>query len=141
VVACVVVGVLLVFMWIAIGLEHGPAPEDVAVAYERAWNELDFGLLYDLSGIELRDGMRREQFVAAKRAAYESAQSPRRWVADVQVESSMTGNETALVVTKVAVEGGEVRNNLGLERRSTGWVVVSYALRPDAGAGADAAAS
>ena len=57
--------VLLVVMWVAFAKEPGPGPADVAIAYEGAWDQLDFRLLYDLSGDELRDGLRREQFVAA----------------------------------------------------------------------------
>ena len=37
--------VLLVLMWVAIANEPGPGPADVAIGYERAWDELDFGLL------------------------------------------------------------------------------------------------
>ena len=60
-------------MWFAIAREPGPGPADVAIGYERAWDELNFGLLWDLSGAELRDGMRRDQFIAAKRPAYANA--------------------------------------------------------------------
>src|SRR5262249_9158408 len=55
---------LLVFMWVSIGREPGPSAADVAVAYERAWDDLDFSLVYDLSGPEMRDGMHRDRFVA-----------------------------------------------------------------------------
>jgi hypothetical protein len=41
------------------------------------------------------------------------------------------GHQTALVVTRVAAEGGLVHNNVMLEKRSNGWVVVGYTLRPD----------
>ena len=58
---------LLIVMWIAFGLEPGPGPADVAIAYENAWDKLDFDLLFDLSGDEMRDGMRRAEFIAAKR--------------------------------------------------------------------------
>src|SRR5437763_5918519 len=50
IVVMVVVFGLLVFMWVSVAREPGPAPADVALAYERAWDELDFDLLYDLSG-------------------------------------------------------------------------------------------
>jgi hypothetical protein len=122
---------LLVFMWVAVGREPGPSPADVALAYEHAWDELDFDLLYDLSGDEMRDGMRRERFVAAKRAAYAKASAPARLGADVSVETAITGHQTALVVTRVAAGGDPVRNNVMLERRANGWVVVGYSLRPD----------
>ena len=102
---------------------------------EHAWDHLDFDLLFDLSGDELRDGMRRDRFVAAKRNAYENADGPERLGADVRVETSIAGNQTALVVTEVAAQGSSVRNNVMLEKRANGWVVVGYSLRPDSGDG------
>jgi hypothetical protein len=132
VIAMGIVGLLLFFMWIAVGREPGPGPSDVAIAYERAWDDLDFDLLYDLSAAQLRDGLRRDQFVAAKRAAYASTRGRRRIGAQINVETSVTGHQTALVVTKVTADGGEVLNNVMLDHTSNGWVVVNYALRTDA---------
>ncbi len=131
VIALVIVALLLLFMWIAVGREPGPGPSDVAIAYERAWDELDFDLLYDLSGAELRDGLRRDQFVAAKRSAYSGAGKGARIGARVTVETSVAGNQTALVVTRVEVDGGSVRNNVMLDHTANGWVVVSYSLRAE----------
>ena len=131
VIAMAIVGLLLFFMWISIGREPGPGPSDVAIAYERAWDDLDFTLLYDLSGAELRDGLRRDQFVAAKRAAYANAGPRRRIGARINVETSVAGNQTALVVTKVTADGGAVLNNVMLDHTSNGWVVVKYSLRID----------
>jgi len=130
VVALVIVGLLLLFMWISVGREPGPGPSDVAIAYERAWDELDFGLLYDLSGAELRDGLRRDQFIAAKRAAYANAGKEARIGAQITVETSIAGHQTALVVTRV-VAGGTVRNNVMPDHTANGWVVIGYSLRPD----------
>ena len=88
-------------MWISVAREPGPGPSDVAIGYERAWDELNFGLLWDLSGAELRDGLRRDQFIAAKRAAYADAASARRIGADAStVETFVEGHQTALVVTQ-----------------------------------------
>jgi hypothetical protein len=81
----VVIFALLVFMWVSIGREPGPGPADVAIAYEHAWDHLDFDLLFDLSGDELRDGMRRDRFVAAKRHAYENANARARLGAEVRL--------------------------------------------------------
>lgn len=122
---------LLVFMWISIGREPGPSAADVAVAYERAWDDLDFSLVYDLSGPEMRDGMHRDRFVATKRAAYQKAGARTRLGAKITVETSVAGNQTALIVTRVDHDDGAVRNNVMLEKRSNGWVVVGYSLRPD----------
>jgi hypothetical protein len=120
---------LLVFMWVAIAREPGPTAPDVAIAYERAWDSLDFSLLFDLSGEELRDGLRREDFITAKRAAY--AGKNERLDANVAVDTSVVGHQTALVVTRVEAAGGSVRNNVMLEHTSNGWKVVAYSLRPD----------
>ena len=132
VIALGVVFLLLLFMWISIGREPGPPPSDVAIAYERAWSELDFSLLYDLSGAELRDGLRRDQFIAAKRAAYAAPHAGARIGAKVSVETAVTGHQTALVVTCVTADGGSVSNNVMLEHTANGWVVIGYSLRPDA---------
>ena len=128
VIAVVLVFVLLGILWTALAKESGPAPADVALAYETAWDRLDFDLLYDLSGDELRDGLRRDQFVAAKRAAY-AKHDPGYLGADVEVEGAVATGQTALVVTRVTTGGGSVRNNVLLERRAPGWTVVKYSLR------------
>ena len=59
-------GVALVVL---VSADPGPSPVDVALAYEQAWDHLDFEGLWSLSGDELRDGLRRPEFVAAKNAA------------------------------------------------------------------------
>jgi hypothetical protein len=138
VIAVVIVFLLMVAVWIGVAIEKGPAPADVAIAYEHAWDELDFSLLFDLSGNELRDGMRKEQFVTAKRAAHARADDTERLAARVEVETSVVGHETALVVTRVSTDDGSVRNNVVLERRANGWVVVGYSLRPNSSSGAAA---
>jgi hypothetical protein len=125
-----IVGVLLLFLFVALARDQGPAAADVAIAYEKAWDHLDFSMLYDLSGSELRDGMRREPFIAAKRAAYGNHDRSRMG-AQIEVDTAVTGRETALVVTRVEHGGTSVRNNVLLERRSGTWVVVGYNLRPE----------
>ncbi len=131
VVALAILGLLLLFMWISIGREPGPGPSDVAIAYERAWDELDFDLLYDLSASELRDGLRRDQFIAAKKAAYANSGKSSRIGARITVETAVSGHQAALVVTKVEADGGSVRNNVMLDHTANGWVVIGYSLRPD----------
>jgi hypothetical protein len=131
IIAMAVLLVLLFFMWVSIGREPGPAPVDVAIAYERAWDELDFNLLYDLSGPGLRDGLRRDQFIAAKRAAYARPEARKRIGAEITVETSVAGHQTALVVTRVVAGGSPVRNNVMLEHTANGWLVIGYSLRAD----------
>jgi hypothetical protein len=129
VIAIGVIVALIGFLLYAIAHEPGPHAPDVAIGYEHAWDELNFGLLWDLSGPELRDGMRRDQFIAAKRAAY--ANEPRGRVAErIEVDTFVEGNQSALVVTCVTAQGSSVRNDVLLERRANGWTVVGYSLRP-----------
>ena len=120
---------LCIFLFIAIGTENGPDPADVAVAYELAWDRLDFDTLYDLSGTELRDGAKRPGFIETKRSAYQGV-TRERLAARVEVENVVTAPDTALVVTNVSTGGGAVRNNVLMERRAGRWYVVGYSLRP-----------
>jgi hypothetical protein len=125
-----IVFVLVIFMFWAIAHEEPPGPADVAVAYESAWDHLDFSMLFDLSGAELRDGMRRDAFVAAKHEAY-GDHSHKKLAAHIDVDTEIKGKETALVVTRVSTDEGSVRNNVLLEHRGGAWAVVGYTLRPE----------
>lgn len=127
-VAIVVVAILIGVLFIALGRDPGPAPADVAIAYERAWDRLDFLVLYDLSGEELRDGLGRDEFVAAKRSAY-GASSSRRVSESIAVASAVRADDTALVITELAAADGRVHNDVVLERRSGRWAVIGYSLR------------
>jgi hypothetical protein len=130
VIALAIVGVLLMFLFFAFVHESPPSPADVAIGYERAWDLLDFSMLFDLSGAELRDGMRRDAFIAAKRKAYGEHEHTQLG-AQIEVDTAVTGHDTSLVVTRVSTPEGSVRNNVLLERRGGSWVVVGYNLRPD----------
>jgi len=120
---------LLGFLLFAIAHEKGPSAPDVAIGYERAWDELNFGLLWDLSGPELREGLRRDQFIAAKRQAYAN-EAHGRVAERIEIDTFVEGSASALVVTRVTGEGASVRNDVLLERRANGWTVVGYSLRP-----------
>jgi hypothetical protein len=124
-----VIVALLGFLLFAIAHEKGPSAPDVAIGYERAWDELNFGLIWDLSGPELREGLRRDQFIAAKRQAYAN-EAHGRVAERIEVDTFVEGSASALVVTRVTGEGASVRNDVLLERRANGWTVVGYSLRP-----------
>jgi len=126
--------VLIVALVIAVARDPGPPPDDVAVAYEQAWDGLDFDALWSLSGDELRDGMGRKPFVEAKRAAYAGKPDLGGLATSVAVERFESGHQVAVVRTKVSVRnGGAAHNELQLEQRAGRWVVVSYRLlRSDA---------
>ena len=125
-----VIVALLGYLFYAIAHERGPSAADVAIGYERAWDELNFGLLWDLSGEELRDGLHRQQFIEAKRLAYANAEPRGRLADTIVVDTFVEGNQSALVVTCVTAEGISVRNDVLMERRANGWTVVGYSLRP-----------
>ena len=127
-IALALLGVIIAFLLVAIGIEDGPRPADVALAYEMAWDRLDFDTLFDLSGPELRDGAKRPGFVAAKQAAYAGV-TRTRLAAHIAVEHVTEAPDTALVVTNVATADSEVHNNVLMERRSGRWYVVGYSLR------------
>jgi hypothetical protein len=138
-VALVVVGVVIVGLCVAlvavVTVDPGPSPVDVALAYEQAWDNLDFESLWSLSGDELRDGLSRPEFVAAKRAAYER-QAGLRGLADRVVADAVSeGRGFALVHTRVELrDGGSAADALQLTKRGGRWLVVAYELEPD-GAG------
>ena len=69
---------LCVVLVVAVIRDPGPRPDEVALAYELAWDHLDFESLWTLSGTELHDGLDRTAFIAAKRAAYPSRSRARR---------------------------------------------------------------
>jgi hypothetical protein len=118
---------------VAIAYDNGPAPGEVAVSYELAWDRLDFEALWTLSAAELRDGLDHRGFVAAKRSAYEQQRALRGLVEDVVIDdvSVTSGREAALVTTRVGLhDGNVVRNVVQLARRNARWQVVAYTLAP-----------
>jgi hypothetical protein len=61
---------LVVALVVAVAIERGPTPGDVALAYELEWDRLDFTSLWTLSSPGLRDGRSRSDFVHDKEGAY-----------------------------------------------------------------------
>jgi len=126
-----VILVLALAVVVAIARDRGPAPGDVAVAYELAWDRLDFESLFTLSGGELRDGLDRHAFVAAKRTAYEQQHSLGGLVDRVGVDQVASVDDAAVVITRVALRDGTVaQNRVELARRTGRWQVVAYRLEP-----------
>ncbi len=131
----VVVGVVILALAlavvVAIARDRGPGPGDVAVAYELAWDRLDFESLFTLSGAELRDGLDRRGFVAAKRTAYEQQASLGGLVERVGVEQVASVEDAGVVITRVELRDGTVvHNRVELARRAARWQVVAYRLEP-----------
>jgi hypothetical protein len=131
IVAVVVVALCLALV-IAVARDPGPPAGEVALAYELAWDRLDFDTLWTLSGEELRDGRSKRDFVASKQAAYRQAPDLGGLALHVSVEDVVSGSDVAEARTRVELRGGGVvRNELRLAHRDGKWQVVAYELEPD----------
>jgi hypothetical protein len=131
-VVIVLVVVLCIALVVFVAKDRGPAPVDVAVSYEMAWDRLDFEVLWSLSATELRDGLDRHDFVDRKRAAYANQPALRELGACVTVEDHAQRGDVATVTTHVELrDGSAVRNRVVLVRRTGRWQVVAYQLAPD----------
>ena len=122
--------VLCLALVIALARDPGPPPGDVALAYEFAWDRLDFETLWTLSGKELRDERSKPEFVAAKQAAYDRAPGLAGLAEHVSLEEIVGGADVAVARTSVELTDGSIaRNELHLARRDGKWQVVAYELR------------
>ncbi len=130
---------LLVFsigmtMWliVAVAKAGAPSPADTAVAYEHAWDRLDFATLWNLSGPNLRDGRTRDQFVRDKLAAYEGeVPRPAGLVRSVQPEQVDVNGPVARVLARLDLHSGEtVVDEMLLERIGPAWHVTAYHISP-----------
>lgn len=120
---------LIIALVVIVAMEPGPPPQDVAIAYEEAWDRLDFEALWNLSGDELRDGLGRREFVAAKRAAYAGHAALGNLAGDVVVEQAQVGEAIASIETRLVLrDGSTARNDLELTKRAGKWMVVGYRL-------------
>ena len=129
------VGLLCVALVILVAVNAGPSAAEVALAYEHAWDRLDFEALWALSGAELRDGLDRAPFIAAKRTAYERQEGLRGIAESVAVDAVSEGRGFAVVHTRVELrDGGSAVDALQLAKRAGRWLVVAYELEPN-GAG------
>jgi hypothetical protein len=113
-----------------LGRSEGPGPADTAVAYERAWDRLDFGTLWQLSSPSLRDGRSRDQFVRDKQAAYgQEGGGLAELVRSVRPERVEKRGPVARVFTRLELRDGQsVVDEMLLERNGTSWQVTAYRL-------------
>jgi hypothetical protein len=127
----IVVLALLLSVIVVIAKDRGPSPGEVAVAYELAWDRLDFESLYTLSGAELRDGLDRRDFIRAKRSAYEQQHQLGGLAERVGVDQIANNRDAAVAITAVELHGHDVvHNRVEMARRNGRWQVVAYQLEP-----------
>ncbi len=111
---------------------EGLGPADTAVAYERAWDRLDFATLWRLSSPTLRDGRSRDQFVRDKQAAYRrEGGGLAELVRFVRPERVEQRGPLARVFTRLELRDGQsVVDEMLLERNGASWQVSAYHLAP-----------
>ena len=122
--------VISVALLTLLGRSEGPGPADTAVAYERAWDRLDFATLWQLSSPSLRDGRSRDQFVRDKRAAYrQEAGGLAELVRSVRPERVERRGPVARVFTRLELRDGQsVVDEMLLEQNGASWQVTAYHL-------------
>jgi hypothetical protein len=117
-----------VWLIVAVGKAGTPSPADTAIAYEHAWDRLDFTTLWNLSGPGLRDGRTRDQFVRDKVAAYQhEGHGLAGLVRSVQPEKIDVNGPVARVLARLELHSGEsVVDEILLERIGPAWHVTAY---------------
>ena len=130
VVLVVLIG-LAVALVVGVAKDPGPVPVDIAIGYEHAWELLDFDVIYRLSGPELHGGMRKADWIAAKRAAFANGSVIAHLVEDIAAEAETVKGDAAVVTTRLTLRDGTiVHNEVRLLRRSRTWDVVAYEPLP-----------
>ena len=119
---------MTVWLIVAVGKAGTPGPADTAIAYEHAWDRLDFATLWNLSGPTLRDGRTRDQFVRDKLAAYQhEGHGLAGLVRSVQPEKIDVNGPVARVLARLELHSGEsVVDEMLLERIGPAWHVTAY---------------
>ena len=117
-----------VWLMVAVAKAGTPSPADTAVAYEHAWDRLDFATLWNLSGPGLRDGRTRDQFVRDKTAAYEGEGSGLSGlVRSVEPEQVDVNGPVARVLARLQLHSGDtVVDEMLLERIGPAWHITAY---------------
>ena len=121
---------MTVWLIVAVAKAGAPGPADTAVAYEHAWDRLDFATLWNLSGPNLRDGRTRDQFVRDKLAAYEGeVRGLSGLVRSVEPEQVDVNGPVARVLARLQLHSGDaVVDEMLLERIGPAWHVTAYHL-------------
>jgi hypothetical protein len=119
---------MTLWLVVAVGKTGPPGPADTAVAYEHAWDRLDFATLWNLSGPNLRDGRTRDQFVRDKTAAYHGEDHGLAGlVRSVEPERVDVNGPVARVLARLELHTGEsVLDEMLLEQIGPSWQVTAY---------------
>jgi hypothetical protein len=119
---------MTIWLFVAVGKAGGPGPADTAVAYEHAWDRLDFATLWNLSGPNLRDGRTRDQFVRDKVEAYQhEGHALAGLVQSIHPEKVDINGPVARVLARLQLHTGEsVVDEMLLERIGPAWHVTAY---------------
>jgi len=127
-----VVVLLCLALVVAVAIDPGPPPGEVALAYELAWDRFDFDTLWLLSAPELRDHRNREEFVRAKREAYADRKALAGLAGEVSLDEVVAGRDAATARTCVELhDGSVVHNQVKLVRHVGRWLVCAYDLVPE----------
>ena len=131
IVVIVLVVALVIAVIVGVAKDPGPVPIEIALGYEHAWQLLDLDVIYRLSGPEMHDGLRKADWIAAKRAAYADGSALRHLVEDIAAEAELRKGDAAVVTTRLTLrDGSVVHNEVRLLRRSRAWEVVAYQPLP-----------
>ena len=121
--------------WLVTAVAKAGAPNaaDTAVAFEHAWDRLDFVTVWNLSGPNLRDGRTRDQFVRDKALAYQhEGRNLAGLLRSVEPEKVDVNGPVARVLTRLQLHSGEsVVDEMLLERIGPSWHVTAYRISAD----------
>lgn len=121
---------LCVALVIGVAKNPGPSPAEIALGYEHAWDLGDFDVIYRMSGAELHEGLRKADYVAAKRAAYRGEVRVHGALQEAIAEEATQQADEAVVLTRLRrADGTVVHHEVRLARRARVWEVVGYRLR------------
>ncbi|MBJ7282983.1 MAG: hypothetical protein JHC66_06885 [Acidimicrobiia bacterium] len=136
-VVVVLIATLIVSMIVIVALEPGPSPSDLAIAYELAWDRLDFATIWALSGPSMRDGLTKREFVVKKKTVYAQGLHPTNLVSEAKVDEVAVSGEVAVAITSLTLlqaaddsrsSIGQIHNEVRMARRMGRWEVASYLL-------------
>lgn len=136
-VVVLLIGSLIASLILIIAVEPGTSPSDLAIAYELAWDRLDFATIWSLSDPSMRDGRSRREFVSGKQSENAQGVYPINLVASANVDEVAVSGEVAVAITSLSLlptagapsaSMGQRQNEIRMARRMGRWEVTSYLL-------------